>query len=309
MDEIDKIMVPLGKYATLKERRNRVRHPRSGGKVIEYIFGRNTEPQLIMLSATVSQVLKREIFKYYQWDRGIAPVYIQIGQINKPINTLRHMFIKTARNNKVLFLFKLYKLIVGNRPCIAIFSKSDTDKAYPMDLRSLKERLENMGVVVADLYDTIQAPENRAELLEQVKRGEVNMVLANSDSIRGLHFENINYVFLMDVPRVPSDYIHHAGRTGRQGNKGIVISLANHSEIRRIRMLSKFLHIRFRIIEIKEDKNITVSMYNIEDHDPDEPVYEHKTKDIDTDNKYTTTNDQVKTNTYNSKSYKDKREK
>ena len=47
---------------------------------------------------------------------------------------------------------------------------------------------------------------------------------------RGIDIENLEVVINFDIPRDREAYTHRAGRTGRMGNEGSVISLVTHPE-------------------------------------------------------------------------------
>mmetsp|Transcript_51997 Transcript_51997/g.93222 ORF Transcript_51997/g.93222 Transcript_51997/m.93222 type:complete len:175 (-) Transcript_51997:17-541(-) len=71
--------------------------------------------------------------------------------------------------------------------------------------------------------------ENWASSLEKERR---HIFLAKSADIRGLDIQNITHVvtFGLDHSDVNSQYSHIAGRTGRMGRKGTVITIADKDE-------------------------------------------------------------------------------
>ncbi|CAM9105663.1 unnamed protein product, partial [Phaeothamnion confervicola] len=58
------------------------------------------------------------------------------------------------------------------------------------------------------------------------------ILVTSAESARGLHFDNVDFVFLLGRPKGPDDYIHLAGRTGRQGRPGAVVSIVTYREAR-----------------------------------------------------------------------------
>lgn len=54
---------------------------------------------------------------------------------------------------------------------------------------------------------------------------------------RGLDFTFLTHVVNFDYPRTNSDYLHRAGRTGRAGRKGKVISLYHSKDLPAIKAL------------------------------------------------------------------------
>ena len=51
------------------------------------------------------------------------------------------------------------------------------------------------------------------------------LLITFEDMARGLHFEAVETVFILGMPDSPATYLHLAGRTGRQGRKGSVVTV------------------------------------------------------------------------------------
>lgn len=77
------------------------------------------------------------------------------------------------------------------------------------------------------VYISGDLPQNRrSKIIEQMKDGQITMLVATDVASRGLHVEDVTHVFNYDVPQDPEDYIHRIGRTGRVGASGKAITLA-----------------------------------------------------------------------------------
>lgn len=76
--------------------------------------------------------------------------------------------------------------------------------------------------------------------------GETGAILVTGEgSARGLHFDDIDFVFLMQRPKNPDEYVHLAGRTGRQGKAGNVVTLTSAEEFRKLQLWSSTLKVDF----------------------------------------------------------------
>ena len=63
--QIDRCIAPLSAYATLKEKRQKARHPKPATLIIEEIYQRQKmSPQLVGASATIGRPLRRELARY-----------------------------------------------------------------------------------------------------------------------------------------------------------------------------------------------------------------------------------------------------
>jgi superfamily II DNA/RNA helicase len=64
-------------------------------------------------------------------------------------------------------------------------------------------------------------------------------MVATDVAARGIHIDAVPVVIHFDLPEDPKDYIHRSGRTGRAGQKGVVISLIDKSMRRSTAQLTK----------------------------------------------------------------------
>ncbi len=62
------------------------------------------------------------------------------------------------------------------------------------------------------------------------KNQKINIMISTDLASRGLDFPFLTHVYNYDFPHTASDYIHRAGRTGRAGKKGIVISIYHNKD-------------------------------------------------------------------------------
>ena len=64
-------------------------------------------------------------------------------------------------------------------------------------------------------------------------------MVATDVAARGIHIDAVPVVVHFDLPEDPKDYIHRSGRTGRAGEKGVVISFVDKSIRRSTTQLTK----------------------------------------------------------------------
>jgi len=97
------------------------------------------------------------------------------------------------------------------------------------------------------------------QLVDNLGSKKRHVLVAKADDARGIDLMDVPNVILVQLPFEPTDYLHLAGRTGRMGREGTVISIAN--EMERDAMCPKLensLGITFedyRVPKIKESKN------------------------------------------------------
>jgi len=77
----------------------------------------------------------------------------------------------------------------------------------------------------------------REKVLQQVRDGKLQFLVATDVAARGIDIPEISHIFQYEPPEDPEAYIHRAGRTGRAGASGEAISLVagmEQTDLRRI---------------------------------------------------------------------------
>ncbi|MDJ1371370.1 DEAD/DEAH box helicase [Gulosibacter molinativorax] len=93
--------------------------------------------------------------------------------------------------------------------------------------------LREHGVDAVALHGDLSQPERTANL-EQFTNGRVNVLVATDVAARGIHVDDVRLVVQADPPDEYKTYLHRAGRTGRAGNRGIVVTLVQPGRQRRM---------------------------------------------------------------------------
>jgi ATP-dependent RNA helicase RhlE len=72
--------------------------------------------------------------------------------------------------------------------------------------------------------------EDRLDVLNQFRRGEVKLLIATDVSARGIDIPDVDFVVNYDLPEHPENYVHRVGRTGRGMKKGMAYSFCDEAE-------------------------------------------------------------------------------
>jgi superfamily II DNA/RNA helicase len=84
---------------------------------------------------------------------------------------------------------------------------------------------------------------SRKQALDDFRRGRIRALVSSDLSARGLDIPDISHVAALDVPPEGNAYLHRAGRTGRAGKRGVMVTIGNEGELRRLAALEKRLGI------------------------------------------------------------------
>jgi Superfamily II DNA and RNA helicases len=79
----------------------------------------------------------------------------------------------------------------------------------------------------ADELSADLSQSRREAVLEKIRQGKLQYLVATDVAARGIDIPQLSHVFLYEPPEDHESYIHRAGRTGRAGAAGTVISLVD----------------------------------------------------------------------------------
>lgn len=96
----------------------------------------------------------------------------------------------------------------------------------------------------------------REAVLEKVRRGALQYLVATDVAARGIDIASLSHVFLYEPPEDQESYIHRAGRTGRAGCAGTVISLVDIMERMELERIAKNYGIALSELPLPTDEDV-----------------------------------------------------
>ncbi|MEK1904986.1 MAG: helicase-related protein, partial [Pseudomonas sp.] len=97
---------------------------------------------------------------------------------------------------------------------------------------------EAKGYKVAALNGDI-AQNQRERVIESLKDGRLDIVVATDVAARGIDVPRITHVLNVDMPYDPESYVHRIGRTGRAGRVGRALLLVTPRERRMLQVIER----------------------------------------------------------------------
>ena len=187
-------------------------------KIIKYV---PKDRQTLLFSATISSDIIHLAKNYMKNPEKIkAESYIQKGQL-----TQRYYNVTTGDKFSLLV-----HLLAQEKPTVAIVFCA-TRKRVNLVEKNLKKYIS----VLAIHGGLTQSKRN--SIMELVKKGEVNVLVATDVAARGIDIRTVTHVFNYDVPKISKDYTHRIGRTARAGETGKAITLLcpeDHENFRQV---------------------------------------------------------------------------
>ena len=191
--------------------------------------------QIVLLSASVgSETLQRakQIMKENML-RLEGETKSGLGLV--PENIAHHYILTTHREKFVM----LRKVLAGEKPQKAMIFLNN-----PENIEVTVDKLNYHGIKADGIYGQA-GKTSRKTALENFRNGKISVLVASDIGARGLDIPDVTHVIHMDIPEDPTQYLHRAGRCGRNGKSGYSISIVTPYERKWIHKYEKVWGIRF----------------------------------------------------------------
>ncbi len=179
-----------------------------------------TTSQVVLFGATESSVTQEaeELF---------AANYVLIDVRPEQKRTVEHYFLKVTNRYKIQFLQRLVKL--DGFKGILFFDSNETLEKFA--------RIFSHSQTKFDLLTNNQPKTRRQKAINDLVAGKTRLLLATDLAARGLDIPKLTYVVNYELPEDENTYLHRAGRTGRMGHDGFVVTLGDDHDLRDMRKL------------------------------------------------------------------------
>ena len=180
-----------------------------------------SDRQVVLFSATMkagTEKLAKEITKNPEILRIEKDELASSGEVE-------HIYFLAEPRDKIKLLEKIVRL--DNIKALAFINDIG-------EIQVFKEKFNFKELSTGILHSDMKKLERQAEL-KAFRDGKTKMLIATDVAARGLDIQGVTHVVHVDFPRDIAQYVHRAGRTGRMGANGIVISLVTEREERELK--------------------------------------------------------------------------
>lgn len=213
MDEADR-MLDLGFSAQLKQIDQAADHRKR---------------QTLMFSAT----LDNAELHYLTQSMLKGPKRISIGSATEEHQDIQQTFYFADHfDHKKALLLHLLK-DCGNKQAIVFTATREHSE-------SLAALLSEEGMLAIGLSAGLTQGQ-RNQVMQEFGRNKHQVLVTTDVASRGLDIPNVALVINFDLPKLPDEYVHRIGRTGRAGNKGLAYSLVGPNDYKSFVALEAFL--------------------------------------------------------------------
>ncbi|KQZ21767.1 RNA helicase [Mesorhizobium sp. Root552] len=88
----------------------------------------------------------------------------------------------------------------------------------------------------------------RQKALNEFRAGSVRILVATDIAARGIDVPGISHVVNFDLPDEAESYVHRIGRTGRNGQDGVAVTLVDPSENAKLRQVERIIRTKLPVI-------------------------------------------------------------
>lgn len=198
--------------------------------------------QLAFFSATSSRQLSQVDMIF-----GRDTVKFDVRKQDNSRGPVKHglMYARTMAQ-KAQMLERLSK--TKNFRALVFFSSIKT-------LHYTASRLHHDGVSSATLGGR-QRQTEREKVMRQFRKHQVKLLLTTDVAARGIDIPKLPAVINYELPKSAEEYVHRTGRTGRQGEPGLVINLGDDHDFRDLKKVLKDTDYHLEPLEI-EHRQVT----------------------------------------------------
>jgi len=181
--------------------------------------------QIALFSATMPTPIRR-IAQTYLRD----PIEISIKNKTTTAANIRQRYWYVSGMQKLDALTRILEAEPFEAMIIFARTKQGTEE--------LAQKLQARGFGAAAINgDVVQA--QRERMIQQLKDGKLDILVATDVAARGLDVERISHVLNYDIPTDTEAYVHRIGRTGRAGRSGEAILFVAPREKRMLQSIER----------------------------------------------------------------------
>ena len=183
--------------------------------------------QTLLFSATISPEVVN-----LSADFTRTPQRVDVSEGQTMASTVTHRVHPVTDQRKGDLLTHVLKETPGAQALVFCKTKHGSNR--------VGQYLERAGIGAAVIHGN-KSQGARTKALADFKAGRVTVLVATDIAARGLDIPQLPLVVNFDLPLVPEDYIHRAGRTGRAGVAGRAVSLVSQADRDLLRGIQRLL--------------------------------------------------------------------
>lgn len=212
---------------------------------VEFVL-QNTPPQkqIALFSATLPKPIRQIADQHLQ-----EPASVTIRRKTLTADSIEQRCVFVDERDKLPLLSNLLEL--EETDGVIVFTKTKDSTLL------VAEHLSRLGLKAAALNgDLPQA--RRQRTVDQLKSGQLDILVATDVAARGLDVQRISHVFNFDLPHDSESYVHRIGRTGRAGRSGVAVIFLTFRQRGKLRLIEKVTKQTIQVVEPPSAREINL---------------------------------------------------
>lgn len=185
--------------------------------------------QTLFFTATFGEKYQKSLEKV-----GIDVVNIFTSKIISIPENIKHYYVVCQHRDKIETVRKVIKASGADKAIIFANSR--------YDIGEITQKLKYHNYKVSALHSESDKFHNK-NTVKDFMDGKLQYIVASDYAARGMHFDNVSAIINIGLPEEAVDYVHRAGRCGRNGQPGMCISIITDKETNNIKKFQKALSI------------------------------------------------------------------
>ncbi|WP_444665344.1 DEAD/DEAH box helicase [Cellulomonas sp. CW35] len=181
--------------------------------------------QVALFSATMPTPIRRVAEQHM-----VDPVEVTVARQSSTVTSVRQTYAVVPFRHKAGALARVLAVTDADAAIVFVRTRGNAEE--------LGSALVERGVSAAYISGDVAQGE-REKIVERLRSGALDVLVATDVAARGLDVERIGLVVNFDVPREPETYVHRIGRTGRAGRDGTALTFVTPAEQSRLRTIER----------------------------------------------------------------------
>ncbi len=183
------------------------------------------ERQIALFSATMPNVIRKVADQFLR-----DPKIVKIKNKTATAKTIHQRYWQVSGTNKLDAITRILEVETFDAMLVFVRTKTATVE--------LADKISARGFAAEAINGDIPQ-KTRERIIEQLKKGKIDILIATDVAARGLDVDRISHVINYDIPYDPESYVHRIGRTGRAGRSGEAILFVAPREKRMLKVIEK----------------------------------------------------------------------
>ncbi len=207
-------------------------------KILRHMSGPK-DRQTMLFSATLGMKVQQ-----LAWEFLYEPKEIIISRDQLTVDEITQELYHVASNEKMNLLLGILE---REKPANALIF-TNTKHAAVKTAKRLKINGYHAEYIMGDLPQ-----KKRLSIIEKIKEGELEILVATDVAARGLHIDDLDMVINYDIPEDPESYVHRIGRTARAGKTGKAVTLACERLVFGLEPVEEFIDMKIPVLRADEE--------------------------------------------------------